>query len=94
MLATNAGPNHDKTWRVFRSESSAAGSDEETGSEGGEAGAISRILDRCGVQRLRFQYSLHFRFLLTIVNAPSQSAAAAVVLPQEASRKRMLAVNE
>ncbi len=70
MLATNAGPNHDKTWRVFRLESSAARSDEETGSEGGEAGAISRILDRCGVQRLPFQYSLHFRFLLTIVNDP------------------------
>jgi hypothetical protein len=45
MLATNAGPNQDKTWRVFRLESSPAGSDEETGSEGGEARAITRILD-------------------------------------------------
>jgi hypothetical protein len=64
MLATNAGPNQDKTWRVFRLESSAAGSDEETGSEGGEAGAITRILDHCKVQRLRVQYSLHFRFFV------------------------------
>jgi hypothetical protein len=64
MLATNAGPNQDKTWRVFKLESSVAGSDDETDSEGGEAGAMARILDRSTVQQLLPQYSLHFLFLV------------------------------
>ena len=41
------------------------------------------------VQRLRFQYSLHFRFLLTIVNTPFAARRGCGSLAQGASGKRM-----
>src|ERR1700722_6736321 len=120
MLATNAGPNQDKNCRGFRSERNSAGRDDETGSEGGEAGTIinprvhrlrknsvwyqgtglvvPQMLEKNGALvpgeislsahldlfrslyiGCRFQYSLHFLFLLTMVNKPALSDPAAVV---------------
>jgi hypothetical protein len=88
MLATNAGPNHDKTWRGFRLESGAALSDEETGSEGGRAEAILQILDRRGVSGRIFSIACISVFLLTIVNHPFAVRRAC------GSLARGLAVNE
>src|ERR1700722_17265315 len=82
MLATNAGPNQDKTWRVFRLERSAAGSDDETGSEGGVAGAMcANPRSQCGFSCF-FSIACISLFWLTIVNNPSQSGSPAVVFPR------------
>ena len=77
MLATKAGPNQYRACRVFKLESSGAVG--ETGSEGGEAGGMARILD---FSCCEFSIACISVFLLTIVNDSSQSGPAAVVLPQ------------